>query len=132
MPKTTAAGGGTDATEGVPEGTRSADIYDPVEFEPAPSGQLDVEERDGLTLVGEQGPETVQRDLDVADVPAGTIRDVLDWVGLDADRAALARQAESVRPITRTGLLAELDSRFPERSAGRDDGGDDGGNSDRS
>lgn len=42
------------------------------------------------------------------DVPAGTMADVLAWVGDDKERARAAVKAEKARPDPRTSLLAKL------------------------
>jgi len=140
MPKTTFSGGGTDATEGVPDGTRRADER---EQSDADERELDQLERPGdqpIELTDTEAFEVVEDDepeVEPEPVPTGTAADVLEWVDGDWAKAQRARSAEYRRrgERARTSLLAELDRVIATRpDDGSDDDGesDDDGNSDRS
>jgi len=61
---------------------------------------------------GEGGaPAAPPSDIDAYDVPGGTVQDVLDWVGIDPDRAraALIKEQESGDP--RSSLVTKLEAR---------------------
>lgn len=97
MPKTTAAGGSTDATEGVPEGTRSADEREPAQ--PA---------------IGAPAEDGMAEPVELPEVPGGTIAEVLDWVNddpgdEDPPRVDRALAAEGQRATPRTSLVATLE-----------------------
>jgi hypothetical protein len=92
-------------------------------------GELTTEDDDDtgvLTLVGERGPERVDFPTSVevhsgetvlgqaradalAEVPEGTVDEVLAWVDGDPERAMLASIAEQEREKPRSTLLAKLD-----------------------
>jgi hypothetical protein len=61
-------------------------------------------------VVGEPvkpAPETAPEPA--TEVPAGSATEVLAWVDGDQGRAALALDAEKLRPSPRTGLTAQLE-----------------------
>jgi hypothetical protein len=65
----------------------------------------------------ESGPAA---DTDGDGVPDGSIAQVLDWVGSDLDKAALARAAESLKETPRKGLLDALEKLSPTTPAPAD------------
>lgn len=58
-------------------------------------------------------PLDVPSDAPVDEVPAGTVDDVLAWVGGDPARAAAALEAETSAPSPRSSLVGRLSALIP-------------------
>lgn len=92
-------------------GVRTAftDAYDAAEaFFQEGGGKLTVSRTNAAATFS--APEPVVLASDLANVPVGTVDDVLAWVGGDVNRAAAARQAEDEASSPRSSLVSQLDA----------------------
>ena len=87
----------------------SIDMLDASQADLAPQGHASTKQDEGdakaaaTTAAGGDGAVGA-----TDSVPTGSVDDVISWVGEDADRAALALEAENSKPSPRKTLVAAL------------------------
>jgi len=74
----------------------------------APEGPNVEEAKVEATEAPEESPKAAEQPVE--DVPAGSIKDVLAWVGTDVERAHKALDAEKASDESRSSLITKLEA----------------------